>query len=83
MPRRAKRFAGRQPDACAGNPMTATQSLLTLPTRRQGLYEITDRAAAFVREGGIDIGLLTVFVRHTSCSLLIQENADPDVRRDL
>ena len=63
--------------------MTATQSLLTLPTRRQGLYEITDRAAAFVREGGIDIGLLTVFVRHTSCSLLIQENADPDVRRDL
>jgi secondary thiamine-phosphate synthase enzyme len=36
-----------------------------------------------VRGAGIETGLLTVFVRHTSCSLLIQENADPDVRRDL
>ena len=63
--------------------MTATQSLLTLPTRRQGLYEITDRVASFVDEAGVETGLLTVFVRHTSCSLLIQENADPDVRRDL
>jgi secondary thiamine-phosphate synthase enzyme len=37
----------------------------------------------FVREAGVETGLLTAFVRHTSCSLLIQENADPDVRRDL
>lgn len=37
----------------------------------------------FVGNAGLDIGLLTVFVRHTSCSLLIQENADPDVRHDL
>ncbi|GIL02321.1 MAG: hypothetical protein BroJett030_22200 [Alphaproteobacteria bacterium] len=37
----------------------------------------------FVRASGIDTGLLTLFVRHTSCSLLVQENADPDVRRDL
>ena len=36
-----------------------------------------------MREAGVDTGLLTVFVRHTSCSLLIQESADPDVRRDL
>lgn len=63
--------------------MTAAQSLLTLATRRQGLYEITERVASFVDEAGVETGLLTVFVRHTSCSLLIQENADPDVRRDL
>ncbi|MBO6718331.1 MAG: YjbQ family protein [Rhizobiaceae bacterium] len=59
------------------------QTMLTIQTSGQGLYEFTDRAAAFVREAGREEGLLTVFVRHTSCSLLIQENADPDVRRDL
>ncbi|APH72341.1 secondary thiamine-phosphate synthase enzyme YjbQ [Aquibium oceanicum] len=59
------------------------QSRLTISTNGPGLTEITDRAAAFVRETGVEEGLLTVFVRHTSCSLLIQENADPDVRRDL
>jgi len=63
--------------------MTARQLLLKLPTNGQGLYEFTDRAASFVSESGVDVGLLTVFVRHTSCSLVIQENADPDVRRDL
>jgi len=52
-------------------------------TSGQGLYEFTDRVNAFVRESGVDTGLLTVFVRHTSCSLIIQENADPDVQRDL
>ncbi len=50
---------------------------------RPGLYEFTDEATAFVRANTDGEGLLTVFVRHTSCSLLIQENADPDVRRDL
>jgi secondary thiamine-phosphate synthase enzyme len=59
------------------------QTSLTIQTSGPGLYEFTDRAAAFVREAGAEEGLLTVFVRHTSCSLLIQENADPDVRRDL
>ena len=59
------------------------QKSLTVPTRGQGLYEITSEAASFVRGAGVDVGLLTLFVRHTSCSLLIQENADPDVRRDL
>lgn len=55
----------------------------TITTSGQGLYEFTDRASFFVSDAGIETGLLTVFVRHTSCSLLIQENADPDVRRDL
>lgn len=59
------------------------QAILTLETRGPGLYEFTDRAAAFVRGAGVGEALLTIFVRHTSCSLLIQENADPDVRRDL
>ena len=59
------------------------QTTLEITTSGQGLYEFTDRAAGFVDESGLETGLLTVFVRHTSCSLLIQENADPDVRRDL
>lgn len=59
------------------------QKKITIATGGQGLYEFTREAASFVRDGGMDEGLLTVFVRHTSCSLLIQENADPDVQRDL
>ena len=62
----------------------AHQTVLTIETRGPGLMEFTDRAARFVRDVATDgPALLTCFVRHTSCSLLIQENADPDVRRDL
>ncbi|WP_454892379.1 secondary thiamine-phosphate synthase enzyme YjbQ [Agrobacterium vacciniicorymbosi] len=56
---------------------------MRITTRGQGLYEFTEQAKAFVKESSVDDALLTVFVRHTSCSLLIQENADPDVQRDL
>ncbi|WP_193176039.1 secondary thiamine-phosphate synthase enzyme YjbQ [Oricola nitratireducens] len=59
------------------------QTVLTIETRGQGLYEFTGDVNAFLREADAGEGLLTVFVRHTSCSLLIQENADPDVQRDL
>lgn len=59
------------------------QTAIQISTRGQGLYEFTDEAERFVRQAGRDEGLLTVFVRHTSCSLIIQENADPDVKRDL
>ena len=52
-------------------------------TRGRGFYEITREVTGWVRESGITVGLLTLFVRHTSASLLIQENADPEVRRDL
>jgi secondary thiamine-phosphate synthase enzyme len=62
---------------------TMPQTTLTLETRGPGLYEFTAMAHAFVEAAAVDEGLLTVFVRHTSCSLLIQENADPDVRQDL
>jgi len=56
---------------------------VTVPTKGPGLYEFTDDARDFVRGEKIENGLLTCFVRHTSASLVIQENADPDVQRDL
>ncbi len=59
------------------------QDILAIETKGPGLYEFTDRVEGFVARAGIAAGLLTLFVRHTSCSLLIQENADPDVRVDL
>lgn len=60
--------------------VTAMQTEFTIQTRGAGLYEFTDLVADWVPAGD---GLLTLFVRHTSCSLLIQENADPDVQHDL
>ncbi|MGV6840467.1 MAG: secondary thiamine-phosphate synthase enzyme YjbQ [Planktomarina sp.] len=57
------------------------QTKLTVKTAGQGLYEITRDAAAFV--AGHGDGLLCAFIQHTSASLLIQENADPDVQVDL
>lgn len=59
------------------------QSTLQVRTAGAGLYEFTDDVLRFVRQGGVEHGLLTLFVQHTSCSLCIQENADPAVRRDL
>jgi secondary thiamine-phosphate synthase enzyme len=59
------------------------QSVLTVRTRGPGLHEFTDDVHGFVHASGVQAGLLTLFVQHTSCSLCVQENADPDVRRDL
>lgn len=56
---------------------------LSVATKGQGLYEVTRQIESVVREVGFAEGLCTVFVRHTSASLVVQENADPDVRRDL
>jgi secondary thiamine-phosphate synthase enzyme len=56
---------------------------LTVATRGQGLHEITNEVARALREAKIGEGLCTVFVRHTSASLVIQENADPTARQDL
>lgn len=55
----------------------------TVATRGRGLYEMTDEVVGWVSRSGFENGLLTLHVRHTSASLLIQENADPDVRGDL
>jgi len=63
--------------------MRQTTHTLTIATRGRGLTEFTSDADRFVRDQGIATGLLTVFCRHTSASLTIQENADPDVRADL
>jgi secondary thiamine-phosphate synthase enzyme len=59
------------------------QTIFNLRSSGPGLYEFTDAVVRFVRQCGVEQGLLTLFVQHTSCSLCIQENADPDVRRDL
>jgi secondary thiamine-phosphate synthase enzyme len=56
---------------------------LSVSTRGKGFYEITGAVGSWVADLGIQTGLLTVFIQHTSASLVIQENADPDVVRDL
>lgn len=56
---------------------------LTIPTRGRGLYEFTSAVAQWLDRQHCRHGLLTLHLQHTSASLLIQENADPDVRRDL
>jgi secondary thiamine-phosphate synthase enzyme len=55
---------------------------LNVRTRTRSLHDITSKVQALVREAGVRTGLCTLHLQHTSASLLIQENADPDVRRD-
>ena len=59
------------------------QTTLSFTTRGRSTLDITARAAEVVRAAGVTVGLCHVFVQHTSCALMITENADPDVRRDL
>lgn len=63
--------------------MRQHQETIRLQTRGQGLVEFTRDVAAMVSAAKIETGLVQLFCRHTSCSLLIQENADPEVPRDL
>ena len=63
--------------------MKQAQETLTVPARGPGLHEVTAPICDWTAAQGIAAGLLTVFCRHTSASLVIQENADPDVVRDL
>ena len=63
--------------------MQMSSHRLQVSTRGKGLYEITAHMASWLENAGIRSGLLTVFVQHTSASLTIQENADPDVVDDL
>ena len=55
------------------------QTSFTIQTNGQGLYEFTDQVVSWVRGAGV----LTLFIQHTSASILVQENADPEVRTDL
>jgi secondary thiamine-phosphate synthase enzyme len=59
------------------------QTTIAINTRGPDLFEFTEEVRSFVKKAGVAEGLLTLFVQHTSCSIVIQENADPDVRRDL
>ncbi|OOG27618.1 hypothetical protein B1C78_02900 [Thioalkalivibrio denitrificans] len=63
--------------------MMQTTHIFTVETRGPGLYMFTDPVSRWVAQSGIRTGLLTLLIRHTSASLVIQENADPDVRGDL
>lgn len=59
------------------------QETISVRAPRRGLYEVTSEVARVVGRSGVDCGLCNVFVRHTSASLTIQENADPTARKDL
>jgi secondary thiamine-phosphate synthase enzyme len=59
-----------------------SQQEITIATRGRGFYEFTDEIAALLRKTSIQVGQVTLHLQHTSASLLIQENADPEVRRD-
>jgi secondary thiamine-phosphate synthase enzyme len=63
--------------------MPTLQTTHTVSTRGSGTYEITEAVAREVRRSGFSRGLVSVFCQHTSCSLVIMENADPTARRDL
>jgi secondary thiamine-phosphate synthase enzyme len=63
--------------------MIAKHESISVRTRGKGTYEITEEVARIVRESGVRTGTVTVFIRHTSASLLIYENADPSARTDL
>jgi secondary thiamine-phosphate synthase enzyme len=63
--------------------MRQSQITLTIATKGKGLIEVTSEVRRWVAAQGISTGLLTLFCKHTSASLLIQENADPDVQTDL
>ncbi|HSJ02013.1 MAG TPA: secondary thiamine-phosphate synthase enzyme YjbQ [Verrucomicrobium sp.] len=63
--------------------MAAHADTFRISTRGKGTYEITDQVERIVHASGIKTGTVTVFVQHTSCSLVIYENADPSARKDL
>jgi len=68
---------------CYSKQMQQVTHTLDTDTNGPGLYEITNPVVGWCRQQEIRDGLLTLFIRHTSASLTIQENADPDVRHDL
>ena len=63
--------------------MKQAQTTISVETQGQGFYDITRDVADWASVQSVTTGLLTLFLRHTSASLVIQENADPDVLRDL
>jgi secondary thiamine-phosphate synthase enzyme len=74
---------GRLHDIRRATPQLMASATLTVETRGEGFTDITRDAARFLDEVGAGDGVLFAFIRHTSASLVIQENADPDVQTDL
>ena len=85
MARRAQAAEGLAVETTAGPaaPCMTASGRIRIATAGEGFVELTAAAAGWLAQIGARDGLLTLFVRHTSASLAIQENADPDVRRDL
>ena len=65
------------------NPMRQATTILSFRTGGRGFLDATQPVSAWVEAQGMEEGLLTLFIRHTSASILVQENADPDVLADL
>ena len=89
MDSRAKSSRGIAASPSTGLGMTVKIGMRVLTknfaisTTGKGTYEITDKIEGFVRETEVEKGVVTVFTQHTSCSLIVMENADPTARRDL
>jgi secondary thiamine-phosphate synthase enzyme len=77
----SKSFSRTTPSTVAAN--TIVSSLLTVSTSGPGFVDLTSEVATFVKDAGAREGAVTMFIRHTSASLTIQENADPSVLDDL
>lgn len=73
----------KQTPVLSANVETIATSVLTVPTRGEGFIDITAEVARFLKQTGGTMGTVMLFIRHTSASLTIQENADPDVLADL
>jgi secondary thiamine-phosphate synthase enzyme len=76
-------MAARLDDVRSITPETIASAKLTVDTRGEGFTEITRDVAGFLHAAGANDGVLLAYLRHTSASLVIQENADPDVQSDL
>ena len=73
----------RLDDVRSATPELIASATLTVETRGEGFAEITRDVAGFLQQVGAGDGVLLAYIRHTSASLVIQENADPDVQTDL
>src|SRR5688572_25209822 len=73
----------RLSDVQSATPDLMASAMLSVETRGEGFVEITREVAGFLQQAGAGDGALLAFIRHTSASLVIQENADPDVQTDL
>jgi len=73
----------KQTPVLSANVDTIATSVLTVPTKGEGFIDITAEVARFLQQSGGATGAVSLFIRHTSASLTIQENADPDVLADL